>query len=100
MGNTLVHLEHLFDVSISTMSIVIQVQSGGYLAGSILCGFVYDRVNHELAFTVANIVMGLGLILAPFIGGLVPFMVAMCIQAISQGFIDAGKHAAVFFALV
>ena len=90
LGNTLVHLEYIFHVSTATMSIALMVQAVGALLGSILCGLVFDRVNHELAFAVASLIQGLSTILAPFIGGLVPFMVAMCLQATSIGFIMAG----------
>ncbi len=72
------------------MSIALMVQAASILFGVILCGLVFDRVNHELAFAVASLIQGLSTILAPFIGGLVPFMVAMCLQAISIGFIMAG----------
>ena len=67
------------------------VQAVGALLGSILCGLVFDRVNHELAFAVASLIQGLSTILAPFIGGLVPFMVAILSQATTIGFIAAGK---------
>lgn len=55
---------------------------------------MFDRVNHELAFAIANFVQGLATIVAPFLGaagGVAGFIAAMCLQALSQGFIDAGK---------
>lgn len=76
------------------MAVVFTVHMAGYLTGSLICGFAFDHVNHELAFAAANIVQGSTTVLAPFLGsagGLALFAGAMCIQAMSQGFIDAGK---------
>ena len=91
VGNTLVHLERLFHVTTATISITITGQSTAYMAGSILCGFIHDNVNHELAFAVANLVEGLGTIVAPIVGGFEAFVAALCIQAVAQGYIDASE---------
>lgn len=76
------------------MSVSFTVLMTGYLTGSILCGLIYERVNHELAFAATNFVNGLAIILAPFMGvgsGLIAFMGALFCAASAQGFIDAGK---------
>lgn len=81
------------------MALTFMFHSIGYLFGAILCGLVYDRVNHELAFAVANLVEGLATIVAPFLGiagGLPGFMGSMSVQALAQGFIDASEFNSVF----
>lgn len=93
LGNTSVHLERLFNVNTATMATTFIIHMAGYLVGSVLCGIIYDKVDLELAFAAANIIEGLGTILAPYlgsIGGLAAFIVTMSFQAVSQGFIDAG----------
>lgn len=65
----------------------------GYLTGSTLSGLIYDHVNHELAFAIVNLLEGVCTIAAPFagqIGGLAAFISVMFVQAIGQGFVDAG----------
>jgi sugar phosphate permease len=97
LGHTIVHLEHFFNSDTATMAVTFTIHMAGYLTGSIVCGFTFDHVNHELAFAVANIVQGSATVVAPFlgsVGGLVLFTAVMCIQAMSQGFIDAGKSLA------
>ena len=37
----------------------------GYLIGSVLCGLLYDRFNHELLFATACTVQGLALSYRP-----------------------------------
>jgi predicted MFS family arabinose efflux permease len=69
------------------MSFALTVQAVGGLIGAILCGLIFDHVNPELAFAIASLVQGLSHILAPYIGGLEPFMIAVCVQATSIGFI-------------
>jgi MFS family permease len=91
LGTTLVHLELLFNVDTATMAWTFTCHSLGFLSGAITCGVVYDRVNHELAFTVANMVEALATIIAPFTGSLYPFIAVLMFQSLAQGFIDAGK---------
>ena len=87
------HLERLFDVDTATMSLAFTLHMTGYLTGSVVCGFIYDHVDHELAFAASNLMEGLATMIAPFIGrafGLPAFIATMCFQSIAQGFVDSG----------
>jgi len=94
LGNTIVHLERLFEADTATMSLTFTIHMTGYMVGSVLCGLIYDRVDHELAFTASCLCQAVTTIAAPLIGqvgGLVAFMSTICVQAMSQGFIDASE---------
>jgi len=84
-------MERLFDSDTATMSWTFTVLSFGYFLGAVACGFVFDRVNHELQLVIANFVEAVTTIVAPFFTTLPLFIAALFIQANSQGFIDASK---------
>jgi MFS family permease len=91
LNQTLVHMEYFFNASTATLSIAVTLANVGGLLGSILCGFVFDVFNHELTFVIASFLQGVPTILAPNMGGIVPFTVAVCTQAIAIGFIAASE---------
>jgi len=94
LGSSVVHLERLFDVDTATMSLTFTGHAVGLLVGSVVCGLIYDRTNHELTFAIAIFVEALTTMSAPFIGGvggLPAFIATMCIQAISVAFVDTSK---------
>jgi hypothetical protein len=84
-------MEYYFDVSTATISIALTLTAVSVLLGSVVCGFVFDLVNQELSFVIASFFQGVSTFLAPNIGGIVPFTIAVCIQAIANGFIGAGE---------
>ena len=68
----------------------IYIFSGG-LAGALLCGAILDKINQELLLSLACYITGIGIILAPFTGALIGFVVLMGVQGLGIGFLDAGK---------
>ena len=88
LGTTLVHMEILLETTTKVISSVYTTQSVGYLFGSLLYGFIFDRTNKEFEFTVAVIAQALATIVAPFVGHLYAFIAILTLQAVSQGFID------------
>ena len=91
VGTTIVHMEQLFNADTATMSWTFTVSSIGYFFGAVVCGFIFDRINHELQFVIANFIEAVATAVAPFFTSLPLYITALFIQANSQAFIDAGK---------
>jgi len=91
VGTTIVHMEQLFNADTATMSWTFTVSSVGYFVGAVACGFIFDRINHELQLVVANFIEAVTTVVAPFFTSLQLYIGALFIQANSQGFIDASK---------
>ena len=91
VGTTLVHMEQLFNADTATMSWTFTMSSIGYFFGAIACGFIFDRINHELQLIVANFIEAVTTVVAPFFTSLPLYITALFIQANCQGFIDASK---------
>ena len=91
VGSTIVHMEILFDVPTRVMSFTFVGHSLGYTLGAWFCGIVYDRTNKEFGFTVAIIFEAMATICAAFVPNLATFIVAMSVQGLAMGFIDAGN---------
>jgi MFS family permease len=93
-GNAIVHMTRLFQKDMATVSFTFTSMSFGYLVGSILCGFIYDRVDPELSFVYAHAVVAIFTAIAPFVdnyGGISVFFLIVCIQKIATAYIDAGN---------
>jgi len=84
-------MERLFDSDTATMSLTFTVLSLGYFVGAVACGFIFDRINHELQLVIANCIEAVTTIIAPFFTTLPLFIAMLFIQANSKGFIDASK---------
>jgi len=84
-------MERLFDSDTATMSWAFTMSSLGYFFGAIACGFIFDRVNHELQLVVANVIEAVTTIVAPFFTSLPLFIATLFIHSNSQGYIDASK---------
>jgi len=91
VGTTLVHMEQLYDSDTATMSLTFTVSCFGYLIGAIACGFLLDRISHDLLLSLSSGVMAVSTVVAPFFSTLPLFIAALFIQAHSMGFVDASK---------
>jgi len=91
VGTTIVHMERLFNSDTATMSWSFTLLSLGYFSGAVSCGFVFDRVNHELQLIIANFIEAVMAIMTPFFTTLPLYNAALFILANTMGFIDASK---------
>ena len=91
ISTTIVYIERLFNSDTATMSWTFTVFSIGYFAGAVACGFIFDRVNHELLLVVVNFIEAAATIVAPFSTTLPLFIAALFIQANTQGFLNASR---------
>ena len=76
IGTTIVHMEQLFGSDTTTMSWTFTVSSIGYFLGAVACGFIFDRINHELQFIIANFVEAVVTVAAPFFTSLPLYIAA------------------------
>ena len=91
VGTTLVHMGRLYDSNTATMSWTFTVMAVGYLLGAIMCGFIFDRINHELQLLIANCIEAATIAAAPFFTTLPMYIAVLSVHACSMGFIDASK---------
>ena len=90
LGPTLVDLEVLFHTDTKSISASFLAVGGGYLIGSFLCGFIFDRLIPEIQLATTCLVMGATTAIAPWPGILQFFVGTTVIQGISMGYTDAG----------
>ena len=91
IGTTLVHMERLFDSDTATMSWTFTMAFVGCLFGAVVCGFIFDRFNHDLLLMVLSGIQAATTAIAPFFTTLPLFIATMSIQATSQGLINTSK---------
>ena len=81
----------LYNSDTAAMSWTFTISFLGYLFGAVVCGFIFDRINHNLLLMVASAVEAATTAVAPFFRTLPLFIATMTVQATSQGFIEASK---------
>ena len=91
VGTTLVHMERLFNSDTATMSWTFTVMAVGYFIGAVICGFIFDHINHELQLLIVNCIGAVTIAAAPFFTMLPLYIAVLFIHACSMGFIDASK---------
>ncbi|CAG5123775.1 unnamed protein product [Candidula unifasciata] len=92
-GPTLLDLQILTNSNLEAASLFLTSSSVGYLAGSILCGFIYDRVNKNLFLLIGVIGLGLLSIAIPFCVNVVAMNLVRTVFGIFIGVVDAGGNA-------
>jgi len=91
MGTTLVHMEQLLHGDTIVMSWMFTTHGIGHLTGTILSGFLYDLLNHELLFAVTIWIEVLAVCFAPFTGSLYTYFLMTAIQGVSWGIIGTSR---------
>ena len=91
VGTTIVHMEHLFGSDTPTMSWTFTVSAIGCIFGAVACGFIFDRISHELQLTIANSIVTVATVVAPFFTSLPLYITTLFIQSNSLAYIVAGK---------
>ena len=91
VGPTMISLVHLLNTDIESLSNTFIGIAVGRLTGSLLAGFVYDRLNQELFFLVTTALVGVFLGVAPFTGTLPLFVASMAAMGTADGMIGASE---------
>ena len=93
MGPTLLDFEILYKTDTKTMGTIFIVHQTAYLVGAVLSGFIIDRFNQELLFTIAALLSGFAVMGSPWLPNLIAFIFSLGIlKGAGGGFIDSGKY--------
>jgi len=92
IGPTLPTLAYNLHVSIESISYVITARGFGYLIGSILSGFVYDKFNINLLLFAALFLTSIGSLVVPFVNHVALLAVALSTAGFAMGFLDTAGN--------
>lgn len=92
LGPALPYLAELTRTNFSQISILFIARSLGYLGGSALSGYLYDRFPGHPLMTITLVGMGIVLFLTPQNALLWVLIVILFLTGISQGTIDVGGN--------
>ncbi|XP_051852687.1 sodium-dependent glucose transporter 1 [Antechinus flavipes] len=78
--------------NISDISYIFVGRACGYLGGSVIGGFLFDSVNHNLILGLSMLGTSIGLYLVPFCKKAILLVVMMAVFGISTGILDTGGN--------
>ena len=84
-------MEILLDTDTKSFSAAFSGNALGYLAGALLCGFIYDRLNKELLFVLALSGISGSILVAPFSTHLYMFVGACIVLGFATSLLDTGN---------
>ena len=93
LGPTLPSLAEQTQSQLSEASFLFTAVAVGYLAGSLLAGQLYDRVAGNTVMATGLFVMGLMLLLTPFLPQIRLLILVIAILGVAQGTVDVGGNA-------
>ena len=89
---TLIHLEVLFQTKLSILSLAILARTSCHLVGCFIGGSLIDRLGHkEIQFLCCCIFRMIAIVIAPWFGSVVAFIIALAFFGFANGYTDAGK---------
>ncbi len=92
LGPTLPYLAKFTQTSFSQISLLFIARSLGYLAGSFIGGYLYDRVSGHPLMAISLVALGLSLVLTPNISLLWILIAIIFLTGVSQGIVDVGGN--------
>ncbi|XP_068933436.1 sodium-dependent glucose transporter 1-like [Petaurus breviceps papuanus] len=90
LGPTFQDLAVNVNHNISDISYIFVGRACGYLTGSVIGGFLFDRVNHNLILGLSILGTSISLYLVPFCKKAILLVVMMGLLGISTGVLDTG----------
>ncbi|XP_064600627.1 sodium-dependent glucose transporter 1-like [Liolophura sinensis] len=91
-GPTLLDLMERVNTDTLHITYIFTARSGGYLLGSILGGFLFDRFDQQLLLCVILFFTSIATAAAPWCQTLLALAVMISFQGISMGFLDTGGN--------
>ncbi|XP_015794139.1 sodium-dependent glucose transporter 1C-like [Tetranychus urticae] len=88
VGSSLLDLQIRVQRSFDATSRLVQARSIGYVIGASSCGFLGERINNYLALSLADLVAGLFLIIAPWFKILEVIITCIVASGFAQGILD------------
>ena len=98
LGPTLPALAKNINVGIAAISILFTTRSLGYLAGSLLGGFLYDRFNGHRVIALMLLLSTVCLTIVPNLSGIVLLATLFFLLGINQGGLDVGANTLLIWA--
>mgnify|MGYP001094227181 CR=1 FL=1 len=92
LGPSLPSLALQTDTSLSSISYLFTLRSGGYLLGSFFGGRLFDRFAGHPVIALGALIIAILIALAPFIPILWLLTLLLCILGIGEGFLDVGGN--------
>eukprot|EP00047_Mylnosiga_fluctuans_P005800 m.242798 g.242798 ORF g.242798 m.242798 type:complete len:500 (+) comp14101_c0_seq1:61-1560(+) len=93
LGPTLLDLAHQTDASIAGIGRAFTARSVGYLAGSVLGGYLFDHMSNPCLVLAGGLaITGLSTFLVPFCTALAAIYVVVSFQGAAMGFLDTGGN--------
>ena len=92
MGGTLVHMKYLLNTDIATIAMVFTWCRLGYIAGSVACGFIYNRINSELLLFLSGLGLGVATFCMPWTLNIYCFFAITVLQGFARGLLDTGAQ--------
>ncbi|KAL4649073.1 sodium-dependent glucose transporter 1 [Arapaima gigas] len=78
--------------NISNISYIFVGRSTGYIAGSVMAGFLFDVINHHLLLGFSMLLTAFGMIAVPFCKKALLLTLLMSSVGVSMGFLDTGGN--------
>ena len=91
-GPTLVHMRHILNADISSISVVFALGRIGFLIGSVTCGLLYDRLNAELQLFFSTFLVGLLTTTLPWSDTLYGYFALNALQGLTRGYLDTAAQ--------
>ncbi|KAK6191355.1 hypothetical protein SNE40_003069 [Patella caerulea] len=91
-GPTLLDLGERVHASIDKISLIFTARSFGYLLGSIIGGFLFDRFDQQLLLFYTLVFTSVATVAAPWCTALIILAVMIAFQGISMGVLDTGGN--------
>ncbi|XP_043859402.1 sodium-dependent glucose transporter 1 [Dromiciops gliroides] len=92
VGPTLQDLAINVNRNISDISYIFVGRACGFLSGSVIGGFLFDHVNHNLILGFSMLGTSIGLYLVPFFKKTILLVVMMAVFGISAGVLDTSGN--------
>ena len=73
------------------MSTVFTARSVGYLIGSVISGWLFDRWNGYFVLAISCLVASVSMAIVPLTGSFLTLMVVIVSQGLALGSLDTGK---------
>ena len=92
LGSTLLALSKHVGVTVGAISILFTTRSFGYLGGSLLAGYLYDRLHGHRVLTVMLLISALALVSVPSLQVMALLSLVFFVIGAAQGGVDVGSN--------
>lgn len=91
LGPSLLDLKDQVNSTFQGLSTVFTARSIGYLLGSVIAGWLFDRWNGYLVLALSCIIASIGMVTTPLTRSFVTLIITVVCQGLALGSLDTGK---------